>query len=78
MIDLFSEYSVMIGDKTLKDHFMYCRCHINFSLFASTTALGISYLHTTKGDNLIKSIYRFHIYYQMSRILHKLDCRIPG
>ena len=35
---------------------MYYWCQINFSLFASTTALGISYLHTTKGDNLIKSI----------------------
>ena len=95
MIDLFSEYSVRIGDKislpynrllrledtgakTLKDYFMYYRSQINFALFSSTTALGISYLHTTKGDNLIKSIYRFHIYYQMRRILHKLDCIIPG
>ena len=95
MVDLFSEYSVRIGNKislpynrllrledtgakTLKDYFMYYRSQINFALFASTTALGISYLHTTKGDNLIKSIYRFHIYYQMRRILHKLDCIIPG
>ena len=95
MIDIFSEYSVMVGDRislsydrlvrldhtgatTLKDYFMYHRIQINFALFSSTAALGVSYLHTTKGDNLIKSIYRFHIYYQMRRILHKLDCRIPG
>ena len=94
MIDIFSEYSVRVGDKiylpykrllrldhtgatTLKDYFMYHRSQVNFALFSSTTALGVSYLHTTKGDNLIKSIYRFHIYYQMRRILHKLDCKIP-
>ena len=65
------------GAKTLEDYFMYYGSQVNFTLFASTTALGISYLHTTKGDNLIKSIYRFHIYYQMRRILHKLDCTIP-
>ena len=95
MIDIFSEYSVRIGDKislpykrllrldhtgatNLKYYFMYHRSQVNFALFASITALGISYLHAIKRDNLIKSIYRFHIYYQMRRILHKLDCRIPG
>ena len=95
MIDIFSDYSVRVGDKiylpykrvlrldhtgatNLKDYFMYHRNQVNFALFSSTTALGVSFLHTTKGDNLIKSIYRFHIYYQMRRILHKLDCRIPG
>ena len=87
MIDLFSEYSVMIGvkislpyNRLLRlDHtyFMYHRSQVNFALFASTTALGVAYLHRTKGDNLIKPIYRFHIYYQLRRILNKLDCRSP-
>ena len=94
MIDIFSDYSVRVGDKiylsyktvlrldhtgakSLKDYFMYHGSQINFALFASTTSLGVSYLHTTKGDNLIKSIYRFHIYFQMRRILHNLDCAIP-
>ena len=64
--------------RSLSDYFMFYRSQVNFSLFASTTALGISYLHITKGDNLIKSIYRFHIYYHMRRILFNLDCPIPS
>ena len=70
------KYDKLFNDKNIpkmKDYFHFYRCQINFALFASITALGTSNLHIAKGDDIIKSIYLFYIYYHMRRILHRLN-----
>ena len=63
--DQFYKFQAEHGACKLDDYFMYYRCQLHFTLFCSTTALGISYEHISEGDNLLKSIYKFHIYYHI-------------
>ena len=57
---------------------MFYRSQINFALHCSTTALGISIEHLTQGSNLLKAIYRFHVYYHIRRILKRLSIPLSG
>ena len=74
--DLFLK--LMHRKPRLKEYFNFYRCQLNFALFASTSSLGISKEHLTVNDNLIRSLYRFHVYYHVRRILHKLQAAIPN
>ena len=61
----------------LKEYFMFYRCQLNFSIHCATTALGISSQHLTYVSELLKSIYKFHVYYHVRRILKRLDIPLP-
>ena len=75
--DLFLK--LMHRKPRLNEYFNFYRCQLNFALFAATSALGISKEHlTVTNNNLIRSFYRFHVYYHIRRILHKLHAAIPG
>ena len=41
-------------------------------MFAATSALGISWQHLNHPDWLIRDVYRFHVYFHVRLILHKL------
>ena len=74
--DLFLK--LMHRKPRLKEYFNFYRCQLNFALFASTSSLGISKEHLNVKNNLIRSLYRFHVYYHVRRILHKLQAAIPN
>ena len=57
----------------LKEYFMFYLCQLNVSIHCATTALGISSQH---GSELLKSIYKFHVYYHIS-ILKRLNIPLP-
>ena len=80
--NIFKEYAITSEDKwklttaiiikllpQLNEYFMFYRCQLNFSIHCATTALGISSQHLTQGSELLKSIYKFHVYYHVRRIL---------
>ena len=91
--DIFREYVITSDDRwslttamiikfshrqpELKEYFMFYRCQLNFSIHCATTALGISSQHLTHGSELLKSIYKFHVYYHVRRILKRLDIPLP-
>ena len=45
----------------------------NFVLFCATSAIGISWQHLNHPNLLVRSVYRFHVYFQVQLILHDLD-----
>ena len=73
----FNRLNASRGAKTLDDYFMYFRCQLNFAIFCATTALGISYQHLTQGSPLMRSVYKFHVYYHIHRILKQLEVPLP-
>ena len=91
--DIFREYVITSDDRwplttamiikfshrqpELKEYFMFYRCQLNFSIHCATTALGISSQNLTHGSELLKSIYKFHVYYHVRRILKRLDIPLP-
>ena len=41
-------------------------------MFATTSALGISWQHLNHPNFLVRAVYRFHVYFHVRLILHKL------
>ena len=61
----------------LNEHFYMYRSQLNFSLFAVTSALGISWQHLNRLKLLVREVYRFHVYFQIRLILHELGISLP-
>ena len=62
----------------LKEYFYMYRFHLNFALFAVTSALGTSWQHLNHPNLLVRVIYRFHVYFHhIQLILHELAISLP-
>ena len=48
------------------------RCQLNFAMFCVTSALGISWQHLNHPNLLVRSVYRFHVYFYVRLISHEL------
>ena len=51
---------------------------LNFAIWMATSGCGVSKHHLSHKNTLIRSLYRFHAYYQIRRILRLLECPLPG
>ena len=52
---------------------------LNFAIWAATTGCGISKLdHLRHKNPIIRSIFRFHVYYQIRKILNEMQCPLPS
>ena len=56
----------------LNEYFHMYRCQLNFAMFAATSALGISWQHLNYPNLLVRAVHRFHAYFHVRLILHKL------
>ena len=51
---------------------------LNFAVFCALSACGVSSAHLNYSKHsMIRSIYRFHVYYHVRRILKKLQVPLP-
>ena len=53
------------------------RCQLNFAIICATSALGISWQHLNHPNLLVRSVYRFHVYFHVRLILHELSIFLP-
>ena len=53
------------------------RCQLNVSMFCVTSALVISWQHLNRPNLLVRSVYRFHMYFYVQLILHDLGVSLP-
>ena len=53
----------------LNEYFHMYWCQLNFALFYSTSSLGISWQHLNHPNLLVRSVYRFHVYFHVRLIL---------
>ena len=44
------------------------RCQLNFAIICATSALGISWQHLNHPNLLVRSVYRFHVYFHVRLI----------
>ena len=52
---------------------------LNFAVWCATTGSGISKEdHLQSKDPIIRSVFRFHAYYQIRRILNEMQCSLPN
>ena len=50
---------------------------LNFAVFCASSACGVSVDHLNAKKPMIRSIYRFHVYYHTRRILKILEIPLP-
>ena len=82
--NVFTNYplgAVRVEDQKFKDweHYKFTiwQSQLNFAVFCSSSACGVSVEHLNTKEPMIRSIYRFHVYYHIRRILKILEIPLP-
>ena len=82
--NIFANYplgAVRVEDKRFKDwdHYKFTlwQSQLNFAVFCASSACGVSVEHLNTKKPMIRSAYRFHVYYHIRRILKILEIPLP-
>ena len=82
--NVFTNYplgAVRVEDQRFKnwDHYKFTiwQSELNFAVFCASSACGVSVEHLNAKEPMIRSIYRFHFYYHIRRILKILEIPLP-
>ena len=82
--NVFTNYplgAVRVEDQKFKDwdHYKFTiwQSQLNFAVFCASSACGVSVEHLNAKEPMIRSIYRFHVYYQIRRILKVPEIPLP-
>ena len=82
--NVFTNYplgGVRVEDQKFKDwdHYKFTiwQSQLNFAVFCASSACGVSVEHLNAKERMIRSIYRFHVYYHIRRILKILEIPLP-
>ena len=82
--NVFANYplgAVRVEDQKFKDwdHYKFTiwQSQLNFAVFCTSSACGVSVEHLNAKEPMIRSIYRFHVYYHIRRILKILEIPLP-
>ena len=82
--NVFTNYPlgvVRVEDQKFKDwdHYKFTiwQSQLNFAVFCASSACGVSVEHLNTKEPMIRSIYRFHVYYHIRRILKILEIPLP-
>ena len=82
--NVFTNYplgAVRVEDQKFKDwdHYKFTiwQSQLNFTVFCASSACGVSVEHLNAKEPMIRSIYRFHVYYHIRRILKILEIPLP-
>jgi len=51
---------------------------LNFAVWCVSSGCGVSVEHLNTSQNLLLSVYKFHMCYQVRRILQQMSCPLPG
>ena len=82
--NVFTNYplgAVRVEDQKFKDwdHYKFTiwQSQLNFAVFCTSSACGVSVEHLNTKEQMIRSIYRSHVYYHIRRILKILEIPLP-
>ena len=81
--DIFTDYKITSSataellDKWNKHTFLLWQTQLDFATWCATSGCGISIEHLMHSNPMIRSIYRFHVYFQIRKILNELEVALP-
>ena len=82
--NVFTNYllgAVRVEDQRFKDwdHYKFTlwQSQLNFAVFCASSTCGVSVEHLNAKEPMIRSVYRFHVYYHIRRILNRLKTPLP-
>ena len=83
-LNIFTNYTLtfhnleMVNKWRNKCDMSFYQNQLNFAVWCATTGCGVSAEHFNDPENLLSSVFRFHLYYQTRKILQEMSCPIPG
>ena len=83
-INIFTNYVLTFYSAELIDKWMakcdmsFYQNQLNFAVWCATAGCGISVEHLNSSENLLASVFRFHVYYQTRKVLEEMACPLPG
>ena len=83
-INVFTNYMLTFYNTDLINKWLnkcdmsFYQNQLNFAVWCATSGCGVSTEHLNSKENLIASVYRFHVYYQTRKVLEEMSCPIPG
>lgn len=84
-LNIFTNYVLTFYGAELVDKWRFgCNMtfyqnQLNFAVWCASAGCGVSFNdHLKAKENLLSSVYKFHIYYQTRKILEEMSCPIPG
>ena len=83
-LNIFTNYTLtffnagLISKWVNKCDMSFYQNQLNFAVWCATSGSGVSMEHLASPENLMASVFRFHVYYQTRKILEELSCPIPG
>ena len=82
--NVFTHYplgAVRVEDQRFKDwdHYKFTlwQSQLNFAVVCASSASGVSVEHLNAKKPMVRSIYRFHVYYYIRRILKRIEIPLP-
>ena len=82
--NVFTNYllgAVRVEDQRFKDwdHYKFTiwQLQLNFAVFCASSACGVCVEHLNAKEPMIRSIYRFHVYHHIRKILKILEIPLP-
>ena len=83
-LNVFTNYplgAVRVEDQRFIDwdHYKFTlwQTQLNFTVFCASSACGVSVKHMNAKKPMIRSIYRFHVYYHIRTILKIIEIPLP-
>ena len=81
--DVFSHYKIQVAaDKLVQkwhsQPMSFWQNQLNFATWCATTGCGVAASdHLLGGEPMAQALFRFHVYYQIRRILTEMRCPLP-
>ena len=81
--DIFEKYPLKVNSDNVIQAWrttpmQFWQNQLNFAVWCATTGCGVSVEdHLTNDDEFLRSVYRFHAYYQIRRILEDIQVPLP-
>jgi hypothetical protein len=66
-----------VYDDWLASQMQFWQNQLNFAVWCATSGCGVSKVHLSHHDLMTRSVFRFHAYYQIRRILSEMSCPLP-
>ncbi len=64
-------------DRWLDSQMIFWQMQLNFAIWYATTGCGVTKEHLRTSNPMIRSVFRFHAYYQIRKILSEMRCPLP-
>ena len=81
--DIFQDYKItkaaddLLLQKWITHPLLFWQTQLDFAVYCATTACGISMEHLRSKIPMVRVIYRFHVYFQIRKVLDELEIALP-